>query len=52
MIHLLFLKKLTLVDFLNQKRRYVNTPTEQYNALLRAWHAHFERFLHGKNKCY
>jgi hypothetical protein len=29
MIHLPFLKKLKLVDFLDQKRRYVHLPTEQ-----------------------
>jgi len=29
MIHLLFLKKFTLVDLLNQRRRYVRLPIEQ-----------------------
>jgi hypothetical protein len=46
MIDLLFWKKLNLVDFLNQKRRHVNPPTEQNNALLGARLAHFEVFLH------
>jgi len=49
MIHLLFLIKLTFVDFLNQKRRYVSPLTEQNNVLLGVRPAHFEGMLHGKH---